>query len=226
MTPAGSGLSSNPDSAAAAREAIEEAMAEAKLDAASLVFLFTTPGHLSRWPEVVAAVAEGTGGARVVGCTGFGVMTAQGEIERTPGISVLAVGGDAPPAAPFLVEGLADAPSECGRAIGRAVKKELGDALDGESPPLVVIMPDSYHLQADALFDGIHEELGDDAIIVGGGAAEDGTSGRTFQFLDGQVQTGPSRVLYSRTRRTGSSGYPRPICRWASPGSSPGRRIM
>lgn len=190
MTRAGSGLSANPDSAAAAREAIEEAMAEAKLDAASLVFLFTTPGHLQRWPEVVSAVAEGTGGARVVGCTGFGVLTAQGEIERTPGISVLAVGGDAPPAAPFLVEGLAEAPIECGRAIGRAARKELGDALSEESPPLVVIMPDSYQLQADALFEGIHEELGEDAIIVGGGAAEDGSAGRTFQFLDGQVQTG------------------------------------
>ena len=145
MTRAGSGLSANADSAAAAQEAIEEAMAEAKLDAASLVFLFATPGHLSRWPEVVAAVAEGTGGARIVGCTGFGVMTAQGEIERTPGISVLAVGGDAPPAAPFLVEGLSDTPTECGRAIGRAAKKELGDALSHENPPLVVIMPDSYH---------------------------------------------------------------------------------
>ena len=50
-------------------------------------------------------------------------------------------------------------------------------------------MPDSYHLQADALFQGIHEELGSEAIIVGGGAAEDGSAGRTFQFLDGQVQT-------------------------------------
>ncbi len=190
MTLAGSGLSSNPDSAAAAQEAIEEAMAEAGLDTASLVFLFATPGHLGRWPEVVAAVAEGTGGARMVGCTGFGVMTAQGEIERKPGISVLAVGGNAPSAVPFLVEGLADSPTECGRAIGRAAKKELGGVLSPENPPLVVIMPDSYHLQADALFEGIHEELGDEVIIVGGGAAEDGGAGKTFQFLDGQVQTG------------------------------------
>ena len=202
MTRAGSGLSANPDSAAAAREAIEEAMAEAKLDAASLVFLFATPGHLQRWPEVIAAAVEGTGGARVVGCTGFGVMTAQGEIERTPGISVLAVGGDAPPAAPFLVEGLGDAPLECGRAIGRAAKKDLGDALVHESPPLVVIMPDSYHLRAEALFQGIHEELGSEAIIVGGGAAEDGSAGRTFQFLDGQIQTeAVSGVVFGGTTK-------------------------
>ena len=126
MTRAGSGLSSNPDSLAAAREAIEEAMAEGRLDAASLVFLFVTPGHLNRWPEVVAAVAEGARGARIVGCTGFGVMTAQGEIERKPGISLLAVGGDSPPAAPFLVEGLGSAPLECGHAIGRAAKKRTG----------------------------------------------------------------------------------------------------
>ena len=189
MTRAGSGLSSNPDSLAAAREAIEEAMAEGRLDAASLVFLFVTPGHLNRWPEVVAAVAEGARGARIVGCTGFGVMTAQGEIERKPGISLLAVGGDSPPAAPFLVEGLGSAPLECGHAIGRAAKKELGDALVHKSPPLVVIMPDSYHLRAEALFQGIHEELGDEAIIVGGGAAEDGLVGKTLQFLDGQIQT-------------------------------------
>ena len=136
MTRAGSGLSANADSAAAAQEAIEEAMAEAKLDAASLVFLFATPGHLQRWPEVVAAVAEGTGGARVVGCTGFGVLTAQGEIERTPGISVLAVGGDAPPAAPFLVEGLwATHRLECGRAIGRAAKKETGETRSPAGEP-------------------------------------------------------------------------------------------
>ena len=51
MTRAGSGLSANPDSAAAAREAIEEAMAEAKLDAASLVFCSRRPDTCNDGPR-------------------------------------------------------------------------------------------------------------------------------------------------------------------------------
>ncbi len=189
MTRAGSGLSANPDPGAAAREAVRDAMAEAGLNTASLVFLFATPPLLAGWPDVLAAVAQETGGARVVGCTGAGVMTAQGEIEAKPGVSVLVVEGG-PPAAPFLVEGLGSAPAECGRAIGRAGKRALGDALPGAGPPLVIVMPDSYHLRPEAFFRGIHEELGEEALIVGGGAAGDASTGRTFQFLDGEVRTG------------------------------------
>ncbi len=187
MIRAGAGLSGAADSGAAAREAVGEAMEEARLERAGLVFLFVTAEHLPGFPEVARSAAEGSGGARVVGCTGYGVLTAEGEIEGKPGVAALAVGEEGLPAAPFLADGLSGDPIECGRAIGRQARQALGPALEAASAPLVVLMPDTYNLRPRELFRGVHETLGPGAIIVGGGASENGALGRTFQFLDGRI---------------------------------------
>lgn len=186
MIRAGAGLSENSDSGKAAREAIGEAMAG--MEKASLLLLFLTSDHLSHWPEINRIALESSGGAQIVGCSGFGVITGRGEIEGRPGISALALGGDDLYAAPFLAEGLSHDPAECGRAAGRQARQRLGEALENNGPPLVVILPDTYHFQAKEFFEGIHEELGAEAIIVGGGAAENGRLGRTFQFLGEQLK--------------------------------------
>lgn len=187
MIRAGAGLSENPDSAGAAAEVLTEAMAG--LDNASLVMMFLTADHAARFPEIIRAASERAETASIVGCSGFGVLTSRGEIESRPGISALTLAGDTLHAAPFLAEGLSDDPAECGRAAGRQARHGLGDKLKNDSPPFVVILPDSYHLRAKEFFEGLHEELGPDAVIVGGGAAENGQLGRTFQFLGGQLRS-------------------------------------
>ena len=86
-------------------------------------------------------------------------------------------------------------------------------------------MPDSYHLRAEALFQGIHEELGSEAIIVGGGAAEDGSVGKTLQFLDGQIQTDAvSGVVFGGRAEAIHRNIPGLSADGASPNSSRGRR--
>lgn len=187
MICAGAGISENPDSAEAAAEALAEAMAG--VDHASLVVMFLTADHAAYFPEIIRAASERAEGAPIVGCSGFGVLTGRSEIEGRPGISALALAGDTLHGAPFLAEGLSDNPAECGRAAGRQVRHGLGEALEYDSPPFVVILPDSYHFRAKEFFEGLHEELGPDAVIVGGGAAENGKLGRTFQFLGGQIRS-------------------------------------
>lgn len=188
MIRAGAGLSDLPASGEAARRAAADALAEARLERADLLFLFLTADHLPRFPEAARAAAEASGGARVVGCTGYGVLTSEGEIEGGPGAAALALGGDGIAAAPFLAEGLSGAPRECGQAIGRQARGTLGRAIEEGPPPLVILLPDTYNLRPRELFEGIHEGLGRRALIVGGGASENGSLGRTFQFLDGRVQ--------------------------------------
>lgn len=188
MIRAGAGLSDLPASGEAARRAAADALAEARLERADLLFLFLTADHLPRFPDAARAAAEASGGARVVGCTGYGVLTSEGEIEGGPGAAALALGGDGIAAAPFLAEGLSGAPRECGRAIGRQARGTLGRAIEEGPPPLVILLPDTYNLRPRELFEGIHEGLGRRALIVGGGASENGSLGRTFQFLDGRVQ--------------------------------------
>ncbi len=169
MTRAGSGLSSLSDSPAAAKEALEEAMAEAGIDDASLPRIRIRDACSPETMAEVVALQEGTGGARIVGCTGFGVMTAEGEIERKPGMSILIIGGNGPHAAPFLVEGLQKAPL----ASGRAPQGNSRRTRERE------------------------------AIIVGGGAAEDGSLGKTLQFLDGKARTNTvSGVVFAGRRET------------------------
>lgn len=187
MIRAGAGLSDLAASGEAVRRAVAEAAGEARLDRADLLFLFVTSDHLPQFPEVARAAAQASGGARVVGCTGYGVLTSEGEIEGGPGVAALALGGDGVAAAPFLSEGLSAAPRECGRAIGRQARGALGAKLEEGPPPLVILLPDTYNLRPRELFEGIHEGLGRRAVIVGGGASENGSLGRTFQFLDGRV---------------------------------------
>ncbi|MEE9274898.1 MAG: FIST N-terminal domain-containing protein [bacterium] len=189
MIRAGAGISGAPDSPTAAKAAVGAAMSSAGLERASLLLLFVTAEHLPNWPGVAAAAAECAGGARVVGCTGYGVLTAGEEIEGTPGIAALALGEEGLPAAPFLTGDLREDPAECGREAGRQARDVLGDALDSDGPPLAVILPDSYNLQAKPFFAGLHETLGPEAVIVGGGASENGALGRTFQFLDKRIET-------------------------------------
>ena len=189
MIRAGAGISGARGSREAAEGAVGDAMDMAGIGRADLVFLFVTSEHLEDWPRIARAARERSGGARVVGCTGYGVLTAEAEIEGETGAAALAIGGEGFAAAPFLAGGLGRDPLECGREAGRQTREGLGAAFRGEGPPAAVILPDSYNLRAGELFRGLHEELGEDAIIVGGGAAETGRLGRTFQFLDEEMKT-------------------------------------
>jgi len=188
---AGSGLSHKSDGVKAAEEAAAASVAHAGLDRASLVLLFSTADHARRYPEMMNAVRRITGCGNLVGCSGAGVLTSDGEIEGDKGVAVLSVAADQATTAPFLVQNLRGRDRDAGREIGALVAPyRRGDSL-------LVVFPDTLNCNPDGLFEGIRDTLGDIAV-VGGGAADDGAGKATWQFCGGKVvQNGVTGVLLS-----------------------------
>jgi small ligand-binding sensory domain FIST len=188
---AGSGLSQEANPIKAAEEAAKAAMSLAGLERAGLVLFFSTADHAKRYPEMLSAVRQATGCGNLVGCSGAGVLTADGEIEGERGVAVLALASDRATAAPFLVQGLKGRDREAGREIGEIVMPyRRGDSL-------LVLLPDTLNCNPDSLFSGIEEKLGG-IPIVGGGAADDGAGKTTYQMCGGKViSNGVAGVLIS-----------------------------
>ncbi|MBI3449206.1 MAG: FIST C-terminal domain-containing protein [Acidobacteria bacterium] len=199
---AGSGLSAKSDglkaaeeaasaAMAEAEEAASAAMAEARLERAGLVFLFSTADHAAKYPDMLASVRRITGCGNLVGCSGAGVLTAEGEIEGEKGVAVLALASDQATAAPFVVQNLRGRDRDAGREIGDLVAPyRRGDSL-------LVVFPDTLNCNPDALFTGIADVLGE-IPVVGGGAADDGAGKATYQMCGGKVvQNGVTGVLLS-----------------------------
>jgi small ligand-binding sensory domain FIST len=188
---AGSGLSDQSDAVRAAAQAAAAAMSLAKLQRANLVFMFSTADHAAKYPEMLTAVRQVTGCGNLVGCSGAGVLTSDGEIEGEQGVAVLAVASDQATAAPFIVQNLKGRDRDAGREIGALVTPyRRGDSI-------LVVFPDTLNCNPEALFAGIADGLGD-IPVVGGGAADDGAGKATYQMCGGKViQNGVTGVLIS-----------------------------
>ena len=183
-TRAGVGLSGEQDTEAAAREAIHLAMNRAGIERADFVVLFATPHHFAQYRPLMKWVQEETGAKQVAGCSGYGVLTSDGEIEDAPGIAILAAASDQISAHSFLCHPLRGQ----GHVVGEEIAKKAQENLSAGSDPLVLLLPDTYRFQPEPLFESLQEVLGP-IPIVGGGASEDGSQGRTYQFCNGQVES-------------------------------------
>ncbi len=85
-----SGLSSNPQSLAAADHACEQVVAGLEREHADLVFLFFSSHHAPQAEQVAAIVREKLHPRCLVGLSAESVIGGAVEIERAPGLSVLA----------------------------------------------------------------------------------------------------------------------------------------
>ncbi|HXI01658.1 MAG TPA: FIST N-terminal domain-containing protein [Candidatus Saccharimonadales bacterium] len=188
---AGSGISSERDPVRAAEEAARAAMARAGLQRAGLVLLFSTSDHSAKYAEMLRAVRQATGSGNLVGCSGAGVLTSEGEIEGERGVAVMALAADRATAAPFLVQNLRGRDREAGHEIARLVEPyRTGGSM-------LAIFPDTLNCNPEALFQGVNERLGP-IQVVGAGAADCGGGDVTFQMCGGRVITnGVAGVLLS-----------------------------
>lgn len=188
---AGSGLSATKDPRRAALEAARASMASAGLQRAGLVFMFATADHARQYPAMLEVVREITGCGNLVGCSGAGVLTGEGEIEGERGVAVLSLATDRATAAPFLVHNLKGRDRDAGREIGRLCRPYM----TGGS--VLVLFPDTLNCNPEALFRGIADEVGP-VPLAGGGAADDGAGDRTYQMCGGRViSNGVAGVLLS-----------------------------
>ena len=180
MIHAGVGLSIEKDTERASREAATTALTRAHVDTADLAIVFATMEHGPLYSRLLRTVQETTSATHVVGCSAGGVLTTDGEVERTPGVAVLTVRTDAFSAARFFLPQL--------RGRGQEIGQETATIANASSGPdsLLVIFPDTYNFNAAAFFRGF-QAISPQVPVVGGGASEDGTLGETFQLCGDTV---------------------------------------
>lgn len=180
MLRVGVGHSAKSATGPAAEEAAGLAMAAAGIGTADLALVFFTVDHLPGCPRLVAALQRLTRARQVVGCSGAGVLTGEGEIEGGPGIAVLVLAAEDVRSQPFLFHPLRERDQEVGTAIAQTVARR------SQEKSLLVLFPDAYNGQPRRLFRGIEEEAGF-VPIVGAGCSESGAQGRTLQLCGDMV---------------------------------------
>ena len=126
MLQAGVGQSSLPITERAAEEAAAQAMSRARISEADLVLVFFTVDHVPEYQKLVETLRRIARTDRIVGCSGVGVLTGEGEIEGRPGLAVLVLSLEDAAAHPFLFHPLRERDQEMGAEIARAATSRLG----------------------------------------------------------------------------------------------------
>ena len=90
---AGTGVSSAMPPSLAARQAAEAAMQAGGLRSADLVILFATPHYLGGFGQLHEQISQTCGTDRIVGCSASGLISEAGEIEGSPALGLMAIGG-------------------------------------------------------------------------------------------------------------------------------------
>jgi small ligand-binding sensory domain FIST len=177
MIRAGVGLSKNPATERAAEDAAARAMERAGVDRADLALVFFTADHAPASDQLACALRRATKTDAVVGSSGAGVLTGEGEVEGRSGLAVLVVASDGLEFHPFLHRPL--------RAHEGRIGMEIARARPAGKESLLVAFPDAYNVEPRALFRGAAEA--GFVPMVGAGSAENGTFGKTFQLCGDTV---------------------------------------
>lgn len=180
MLHAGVGLSTHRNTERAAVEAAQTALTRSGSDTADLALVFATTEHGPNYGLLLRTIKDVAHATHVVGCSGGGVLTTDGEVERAPGVAVLTVRADTFAASRFFVPQLRGRGYETGKEVAARVHPHLG------ADNLLVVFPDTYNFNSASFFRGL-SEAAPNLPVVGGGASEDGTLGETFQLCGDTV---------------------------------------
>lgn len=183
MIRAGVGLSTDEDTERAAQEATATALDRAGLETADWLLVFATSVHRPSYSRMLGVVSSEARSSNLVGCSGIGVLTSDGEIEGGPGIAVLAVASDTMSATPLLLRGLADYADFATAATGTV------DRTSARASDLVLLLPDPVQIQLDGLTRVLEAAHGS-VPMVGAAPSEDGTLGATFEFCGEEIVSG------------------------------------
>lgn len=183
MIRTGVGQSTQMSPQKAAREAARMAMKRAGMNRADLVLVFASVSYHPYYPLLLKALRNEIETAHLLGCSGFGVITTDGEWENEPAVAVMILASDTVTASPFLFHPLQGQAELIGRTIGGMT---LTDRKDGAYSSIGVLLPDSYNFQPKPFFHGV-TSANEKAVLIGGGASEDGSLMQTLQIYQDQV---------------------------------------
>jgi small ligand-binding sensory domain FIST len=211
MIQVGVGCSTEDNTMEAAAEASRLAMASAGIVRADFALVFTTPHQRDDYTGLIETVRETTGAPHLSGCSGAGVQTHQDEVDRGPGIAVMAVDSDVLHGYTFLFRDLSAREETVGHAIGEFTR-ELNRGAD-----LLTLLPDHGSFHAARLLTSIEEESTGPITIIGGCA-----SGRDYENPPVQFsEKGASSDAVSGLYLTGEFMHTSGICQTCHPVSGP-----
>ena len=182
MIRAGVGQSQQQSTAAAVKEAAGQAMDRAGITRADLAVVFFTADHVAHAPDLVSSLSRAVGTDCVVGSSGVGVLTGEGEIEGSGGIAVLVIGGEEIIGRPFIFEPLKNNEANLGASFGDFLAKSQ------EKNSLMILLPDTYNGNPQRLLQTMASKAGFHPVI-GAGSTENGTVGATYQLCGDKVAT-------------------------------------
>ena len=175
MIRAGVGQSLRKATAEAVNEAAQKALTSAGIARADLAILFFTADHAAHPRELASRLIHAVGTDCVVGCSGAGVLTGEGEIEGSGGVAVLVVEAEEIVGRPFLFEPLRGNETNLGASFGDFLAKTQ------DQDSLMILLPDTYNGNPQPLLSTMASKAGFHPVI-GAGATENGTAGATFQL--------------------------------------------
>ena len=185
-TTAGTGFSTDANPLKAAREAARTALVGIGGERADWCLVFATAPYRPHYAVMLAAIQDTVGTSVLSGCSAWGVIAEDREIESGPGVAVLAVRSDRIEAssliAPLAEEG------------AQSAAGEIGDLIRSR-PGLSFLLPDPYALAPDSLLRDL-EAVAPGARVIGAAASGDPHLGHTFQYHGRNVATRSVAALH------------------------------
>ena len=180
MIRAGVGYSQKQATELAVEEAAGQALGQAGIARADLAMIFFTADHAAHSRELATTLIRSVGTDCVMGASGAGVLTGDGEIEGGSGIAVLAWSAPEIVARPFIFEPLKGNEENLGTTFGDFLAKTQ------DQSSLMILLPDTYNGNPQPLLDAMAAKAGFHPV-VGAGSSENGAVGATFQLCGDKV---------------------------------------
>ena len=174
----GAGLSTDEDGRAAARAALDAALAPLGGDPADLVLLFISPQHEDVQRAIIDIATERVGGATVLGCSAGGVIGAQREVEDAPAVAAWAASLPGIGVQPFRLT--------FQREGDHAIVEGLEELPSADQQPVVLMLADPFSFPADVLLDHLNDTVAG-VPIVGGMASGGLEAGRNSLYFNDEI---------------------------------------
>jgi hypothetical protein len=175
----GVGSSSGYSAHAAGVEAATHALAELG-GVADAALVFATAHHAQQ--TLMDGVRSVLGDAKIVGCSGEGIITGLLTSEGEHGVAVMALSSDSIHFNTFVVEGFADDSAGAGARLAQQVSQA---PLEGSG--VLVVLVDGIKGNSTEFLAALDEGLPDNIIVVGGNAGDDMMFAQTYQYVGDHV---------------------------------------
>ncbi len=190
-TAAAVGHCQTADSFEAGRTCAREALDGLPDRRADLVIVFATTGYDQA--KLLEGVRSEMGDARLVGCSGEGVIVTGASLECELAASVMAIQSDSIAFEPHLLEDYSADPAGRGAELAQRIVSEGVDDLIG-----VLVFPDGLKGNCAEFLSALHARLSAPVAVVGGTSADAMVFEQTFQYADDKVASDAISALVMR----------------------------